>query len=50
MRTSMNQNDLQSDLEQGIQNGDVLQVLQAWAEGADFNAPLPSSVSISSQW
>lgn len=34
------------DLEQGVFNGDICQVLQAWAEGADLGQNLPGSASI----
>lgn len=43
MRTCSNDLDLRNDLEQAILNGDLSQLLQAWAEGADLTSVLPSS-------
>jgi Arf-GAP with SH3 domain, ANK repeat and PH domain-containing protein len=45
MRTCADDQDLRNDLEQAIINGDLSQLLQVWAEGADFTSVLPSSVS-----
>lgn len=43
MRTCADETDLRVDLEQAVINADLSQLLQVWAEGADFTAPLPSS-------
>lgn len=43
MRTCADESDLRVDLEQAVVNADLSQLLQVWAEGADFTAPLPSS-------
>jgi Arf-GAP with SH3 domain, ANK repeat and PH domain-containing protein len=43
MRTCADECDLRSDLEQAVINADLSQLLQVWAEGADFTAPLSSS-------
>lgn len=43
MRTCSNDSDLRNDLEQSIQNADISQLLQVWAEGADLTCVLPSS-------
>ncbi|KAI9576033.1 arfGAP with SH3 domain, ANK repeat and PH domain-containing protein isoform X2 [Glossina fuscipes] len=42
MRTCADENDLRCDLEQAIVNADLSQLLQVWAEGADFTCCLPS--------
>jgi Arf-GAP with SH3 domain, ANK repeat and PH domain-containing protein len=43
MRTCADESDLRIDLEQAIINADLSQLLQVWAEGADFTSALPSS-------
>lgn len=43
MRTCADETDLRVDLEQAVINADLSQLLQVWAEGADFTATLPSS-------
>lgn len=43
MRTCADESDLRVDLEQAVINADLSQLLQVWAEGADFTVPLPSS-------
>lgn len=43
MRTCASDLDLRNELEQAIINGDLSQLLQAWAEGADLTSVLPSS-------
>lgn len=43
MRTCADETDLRVDLEQAVVNADLSQLLQVWAEGADFTATLPSS-------
>lgn len=44
LHTTTNDEDLMVDIEQGVFNGDICQVLQAWAEGADLGQNLPGSV------
>lgn len=46
LRTSTSDEDLIYDLEQGIANGDVYQVLQAWAESVSMSSKFLSTVSI----
>lgn len=43
MRTCSSDLDLRNELEQAVINGDLSQLLQAWAEGADLSSVLPSS-------
>uniref|UniRef100_A0A336MP85 CSON004834 protein n=1 Tax=Culicoides sonorensis TaxID=179676 RepID=A0A336MP85_CULSO len=43
LHTTTNSQDLMVDLEQGIFNADICQVLQAWAEGADLGQSLPGT-------
>ncbi|CAO1365215.1 unnamed protein product [Diamesa serratosioi] len=45
MRTCADDRDLRNDLEQAVINADLSQLLQVWAEGADFSSILPSSDS-----
>ena len=41
VRTSLNQVELQSDLERAVTSRDIQDVLQAFVEGADLGAVLP---------
>ena len=46
IRTCIDVRVLHSDVEQAIQNRDILQLLQAYVEGADFSVPFVDSVTI----
>jgi len=46
IRTCVDIRDLYSDVEQAILNRDILQLLQAFIEGADFSVPFIDSVRI----
>ena len=45
IRTCSDDNDLENDIRMALSNGDLLQLLQAYAEGADFSQPFSSQVS-----
>lgn len=49
MNTCADERDLLSDLEHAVNNRDLQQLLQVYAENVDLAAPLPTSVRFSTQ-